>query len=515
MSFRRVAPAGLVALVVIACGGATATTAPATPSATAAPTPSPSATGGALQHFDEAIDAVLQIEAVGTFRDPDEGEHVASGRGSGFVIDPSGIAVTNNHVVTGAASLKIWLGPDREEHAARVLGASECADLAVIEIDNVSDVPYLDWYEDEIRPGLDIYVAGFPLGEPEYTLTRGIVSRAHGILDENWAWVEDSIEHDASTNPGNSGGPVLTTDAEVVGVHYAGDPDTEQHWAISSDEAQTVVERLRDGQDLYSIGVNGAAFASDASTGIWVYSVKPGSAAARTGILPGDIITRLSSVALAADGTMREYCEILRSHRPSDVMPVQVLRLDTESVLEGEINGNALAVTTSFAQDEGATDDYPEYTTQTDDTGTISVDFPTAWTDVSTTTWDHQGTDVGVVVVAAPDIAAWRDGWDVPGVFFGASESLAADYTPAEFLALTDFSEDCEDVVRDVYEDALYTGEYQIWRGCGPDAVASLVEVVAVPEDRSFLMLVQVQAVEDRDFAALDRILDSFQLVGP
>ena len=84
--------------------------------ATAAPSPSPS-TGGAVGSFDEAIDAVLQIEAVGTFRDPEEGERVESGRGSGFVIDPSGIAVTNNHVVTGAASLKVWLGPDREEHA--------------------------------------------------------------------------------------------------------------------------------------------------------------------------------------------------------------------------------------------------------------------------------------------------------------------------------------------------------------------------------------------------------------
>ena len=217
---------------------------------------------------------------------PTQGEHVASGRGSGFVIDPSGIAVTNNHVVTGAASLKVWLGPDREEHAARVLGASECADLAVIEIDSVTTVPFLDWYEDEIRPGLDIYVAGFPLGEPEYTLTRGIVSRAHGILNENWAWVEDSIEHDATTNPGNSGGPVITADAQVVGVHYAGDPDTEQHWAIASDEARSVVDRLREGADLYSIGVNGEAFAGEAFTGIWVYSVKPGSPAARAGIAP-------------------------------------------------------------------------------------------------------------------------------------------------------------------------------------------------------------------------------------
>ncbi len=514
MVLRRLAPATLaVVLVAVGCGAPAATSSPsATPPATAAPTPEPS-TSGALATFDDAIEAVLQIEATGTFRDPEQGERVETGRGSGFVIDPSGIAVTNNHVVTGAASIKAWIGPDREEHAARVLGASECADLAVIEIDDVADVPYLDWYDGEIRPGLDIYVAGFPLGDPEYTLTRGIVSRAHGILDENWAWVEDSIEHDAATNPGNSGGPVITADAKVVGVHYAGDPDTQQHWAIAGDEARSVVEKLRDGNDLYSIGVNGTAFVGEDYSGIWVYSVKPGSPAARTGITGGDIITQLSTVSLATDGTMKEYCEILRSHRPTDVMPVQVLRLDTAEILEGEINGAELTLATSFADDEGTTDDYPEYVERTDDTGTISVELPAAWTDLSTSTWDHGGENVGVVVVAAPDIGAWRDGWDVPGMFFGASTTLPAAYTPAEFLAESDFSNECGDVVGDAYADALYTGQYQIWRECGPDGDVSLLEVVAEPEDRSFLMLVQVQAVEDRDFSAADRILDTFRLV--
>lgn len=516
MSIRRLVSA-LVATVLIAtgCGAPAASTAPAatsTPAESSSPLASPS---GAIAGFADAIDAVLQIEATGTFRDPEVGEQVETGRGSGFVIDPTGIAVTNNHVVTGAASIKVWLGPDREEHAARVLGASECADLAVIEIDDVADVPYLDWYGGDIRPGLDIYVAGFPLGDPEYTLTRGIVSRAHGILDEDWAWVEDSIEHDAATNPGNSGGPVISTDAKVVGVHYAGDPNTQQHWAIASDEAQTMVEKLRGGDDLYSIGVNGTAFVGADYAGIWVYSVKPGSRAARTGIKPGDIITQLSTVSLATEGTMKEYCEILRSHRPTDVLPVQVLRLDTEEILEGEINGVALTVATSFADDEGTTDDYPEYVARTDDTGTISVELPAAWTDLATSTWNHQDENVGVVVVAAPDIAAWRDGWEVPGMFFGASTSLPAEYTPAEFLAESDFSEDCNDVARDVYEDALYTGQYQIWRECGPNGNVSLVEVVAEPADRSFLMLVQVQAVQDRDFSAMDRILDTFQLVSP
>lgn len=298
-------------------------------------------------------------------------------------------------------------------------------------------------------------------------------------------------------------------------MHYAGDPTTQQHWAISSADASQVVERLRQGEDLYSIGVNGSAFTNAKFTGIWVYSVKPGSPAAKAGIVAGDIITRLSAVALASDGTMREYCEVLRSHRATDVMPIQVLRRDTSEVLEGEINGSPLALTTSCAEEEGTNADYPEYLKQTDDTGTISVELPAAWTDISTSTWVHDGADVGVVIVGAPDIDAWRNGWETPGVFFGASTSLPASFTPAEYLALSDFSADCTDVVRDHYSDALYSGEYQIWPACGPNGSAAFIEVVAEPADRSFLMLVQVAAVEDRDFSALDRILDTFQLVAP
>ena len=152
-----------------------------------------------MTSIDALPEAVIQIEAAGTYRDPTEGEFQGAFRGSGFITDPSGIAVTNNHVVTGANTVTVWVGPERSEHSATVLGASECSDLAVIKIAGLNNSRYLAWYTGDVGPGLDIYAAGFPLGEPEFTLTKGIVSRAHGLLDENWAWVENSIEHDANT----------------------------------------------------------------------------------------------------------------------------------------------------------------------------------------------------------------------------------------------------------------------------------------------------------------------------
>ena len=143
------------------------------PPATAGPS-------GAVTTLEGVKGAVIQIEAKGTFVDPEVGQlDNAAGRGSGFFIDPSGIAVTNNHVVTGSAFLKVWVGGNREDvRNARVLGASECSDLAVIQVLGVEDVPFLDWYTDPIQPGLDVYAAGFPLGDPEYTLRKGIVSKA-------------------------------------------------------------------------------------------------------------------------------------------------------------------------------------------------------------------------------------------------------------------------------------------------------------------------------------------------
>ncbi|WP_343390223.1 serine protease [Candidatus Amarobacter glycogenicus] len=138
----------------------------------------------------------------------------AAGRGSGFIIDPSGIAVTNNHVVTGAALLKVWVGGESQPRNARILGVSGGADLAVIDIEG-DGFPYLDWYTGSVDVGLDVYAAGFPLGDPEYTLTRGIVSKARTSGETSWASVDDVIEHDATINPGNSGGPLLTSDGKL------------------------------------------------------------------------------------------------------------------------------------------------------------------------------------------------------------------------------------------------------------------------------------------------------------
>lgn len=507
-----------------------ATPVPPPATATTAPEPTPTEVSLAVNNLQGVENAVIQIIAEGTFRDPAEGfQYNAAGAGSGFIIDPSGIAVTNNHVVTGSAFLQVYIAGESQPRNARVLGASECSDLAVIDIDG-EGFPYLEWYAGAIDVGLDVYTAGFPLGDPEYTLTRGIVSKAQADGETSWASVDFVLEHDATINPGNSGGPLVDANGKVLGVNYAGASSVNQYFAIARDEAIRVIDQLRQGQDVTSIGVNGSAVNDgEGLTGIWVASVKSGSPADNAGIEAGDIIMSLEGLILATDGTMADYCDILRGHSAADVMSIEVLRFDTEEVLEGQLNGQVLEQSFSFAAavgDEVETDTSGtggsatvyEYTFVTDDSGLLSVEIPTAWGDIDGSMWGDANDPLGVAVRAAPDLQLWSDTWTTPGMFFGASVSLLEGLSDAERLSMPDdvldldsfdYSASCTYDSRNEYSDPVYAGKYDLWTDC--DGSGSIYLVLAVlPEDLSYFVLVDVLVVTDSDLDALDHILNSF-----
>jgi serine protease Do len=525
------ASALVCALLLGACGDGGQVTGPPTAAPTAASTSSEQPTadegteppaGGAVTTLDDAKAATIQIVAEGTFEDPEFGTQLnAAGAGSGFIIDPSGIAVTNNHVVTGAALLQVYIGGEDEARNARVLGYSECSDLAVIDIDG-DGYPYLDWYDGEITTGLDVFAAGFPLGDPEYTLTRGIVSKAQTNGETNWASVDRVLEHDATINPGNSGGPLITPEGAVVGINYAGADDTNQYFAIGQEEANTILERIRKGENVNSIGVNGQAVNDgEGLSGIWVASVASGSPADKAGIQAGDIITKLENLALATDGTMADFCDVLRSRTTFDTMQIEVLRYSTEEVLAGQLNGDELEQSFSFAQElddtvaegSGGESDvatYSGYQTVSDDTGVISVEVPNEWTEIDGSPFDHEGNTIADVTVST-DIEAFQGTWTTPGARISASTDLARTENETSLLDLlsTGFGEECEHAGRFPYEDPLYTGQYDVFTNCGGQGVTYVI-VGAVNASRSAVIGVQVQAVESRDLDALDRILSSF-----
>jgi len=478
----------------------------------------------AVSSLEDIESAVIQIVAEGSFIDPEFGQQLnTAGSGSGFIIDEEGHAVTNNHVVTGAALLKVYVAGDDEPVNARVLAVSECSDLAVIDLDG-DDYPYLEWFDEPISTGLEVYAAGFPLGEPQFTLTRGIVAKDAGDGETWWASIDKVLMHDAIINPGNSGGPLVTSDGQIVGVNY-GVYNDNQYMAIARDEALEILEQLIAENDVTSIGVNGSAVYDETGiTGIWVASVDSGSPADRAGVREGDIITKIEGLVLATDGTMADYCDILRSHSPEDVLSLEVLRYDSSEILEGQLNGQTLAVAESFAAeveeqiggDFGqAGTAYEGFVEIWDDTGALVMEVPSEWAVDLTTEplLDDDGEYLASVIEAASNLDDFWSTYDTPGVAFYASDVLLQSYDVTSLLdELAGSYEACTFDGRYPYDDGVYVGEYDLYVDCS-DVNSVIIELAAVPSDGNYITYLVIQAVSEADLDAMDHILDTFYVI--
>ena len=429
--------------------------------------------------------------------------------------------------------LKVWVGGDTGKvYNARILGVSECSDLAVIDIEG-DGFPYLEWYDQPVKVGLDVYTAGFPLGEPEYTLTKGIVSKESADGETNWASVDSVIMHDATINPGNSGGPLVTEDGKVVAVNYAAFKSADQYFAIGKDVAIPVIEKLEDGENVDSIGVNGMAFVSEDGTfsGVWVNSVESGSPADNSGITGGDIIMDLDGFTIAADGTLSSYCDIIRTNGPEDVVGVKVFRYSTVEDLEGQLNGEYLRVVATYddSGDVADTGDSGEvidtgnsgdYYSVYDDTNAITVDVPGYWTELDgglwENTWGNQAF-VAASVVAAPNMVDYND-FSGPGVWFAASEDWG---NLGGYVQLLDgvkgwYRDECDFVERGDYgdEDPIFEGGYDLWEDCGSEN--TLVWVIAArpkSDPLAYLVLVQIQLLPDDDADVLYQVINTFDVI--
>jgi serine protease Do len=537
----------VIIVVCVACGTATKvatqevatpTVVPVKPTETLAPTPT-EVPSGLVTNLSDLKKATIQIQSEGTFIDPQFGYMAnAAGRGSGFIIDPSGIAITNNHVVTGAALLQVWVGGDTSKvYNARILGVSECSDLAVIDIEG-DGFPYLSWYDAPAKVGLEVYLAGFPLGDPEFTMTKGIISKEKADGETSWASVDSVLEHTATGNPGNSGGPLVDANAKVVGIHYASYQSATQYFAIDHTIAIPVINQLREGKNVDSIGINGRAVASDDDSlkGIWVSSVKSGSPADKAGVKAGDIIISLENLYLATDYTMKDYCDILRTHKPEDTLAIKVLRWATGETLEGQLNGRVLEVTstlvspaateTSTAQ-ASATETGTStpvncqasktsgYNTCWDDSSNIYVDVPDYWTDLNGTSWIFDQQDIGVAISAAPSLSDYEQYYDAEGLFFGASETFAQIGGYVEFLDYyaAAYQKDCTWVGRKDYNDGLYRGKYDQYTDCGSSTGYDtyILSAVDIANPTSKIILVEI-SIKSTDTDTVNQILGTFMV---
>jgi S1-C subfamily serine protease len=144
------------------------------------------------------------------------------GTGSGFVVKPDGLILTNNHVVTGSQQLTVTLAGDKKQYKARVLGTDPRNDLALVRIQADRPLPFLKLGDsDSLQVGQKVLAIGNPFGFGG-TLTTGVVSALGRTLQpQEGRRLEDMIQTDAAINPGNSGGPLLDSHGSVIGINTA------------------------------------------------------------------------------------------------------------------------------------------------------------------------------------------------------------------------------------------------------------------------------------------------------
>jgi len=224
------------------------------------------------------------------------------GSGSGFFFTPDGFLLTNSHVVTGASSIDVAL-IDGTRYGASVVGNDPHTDLAVLRISAPTQIPAQLGDSDTIRPGQLVIAVGNPLGF-QTTVTAGVVSALGRTMRAKSGRLIDSvIQTDAALNPGNSGGPLVNSRGEVIGVNTAViQPAQGICFAIGINTAIFVAARLiRDGHITRSyIGVGGQSvplhrrvvrfYDLPVESGVLVASFEKGSPAEKAGLREGDVI---------------------------------------------------------------------------------------------------------------------------------------------------------------------------------------------------------------------------------
>jgi serine protease Do len=240
------------------------------------------------------------------------GHQKVFGAGSGFIIDPSGIIVTNDHVVGDATKITVSLA-DGTQLPAKILGVDQLTDIAVIKVSADKPLPYVSWGDSrQVEVGDWIMVAGNPFGLGN-TVTAGIISaRGRDIMAGPF---DDFLQLDAPINPGNSGGPAFDLNGGVVGVDTAIISPTGGSvgigFAIPSEIAQNVVSVLEQHGHLDRGWLGVGVADDDSGDGVRVTAVEPGGPAAHGGLRSGDRILSVDSKKVeSALGLIRAVAEI-------------------------------------------------------------------------------------------------------------------------------------------------------------------------------------------------------------
>lgn len=264
------------------------------------------------------------------------------GSGSGVVISPDGYIVTNNHVVAGADVVTVTFD-NRKTMDAKLIATDPSTDIAVIKIDG-NNFPYMEYgNSDDVKLGQWVLAVGYPFSL-DATVTAGIVSaksRSLGInRTQSSTAIESFIQTDAAVNQGNSGGALVNTDGQLIGINAAIASPTGTFTGYSYAIPSNIVKKIAD--DIIEYGAVQRAFLGisykdvknsrpeevellglDKYNGVYIAHIFENSAADKAGMKEGDFITGINGAAVS---TSPELLEQIAQHKPGDHVSVTYLR---------------------------------------------------------------------------------------------------------------------------------------------------------------------------------------------
>jgi S1-C subfamily serine protease len=266
------------------------------------------------------------------------GERKAKGLGTGVVVDSRGYIITNAHVINNGNAQKVnVLFYDGAKEEGQILWQDSVLDLAVLKVDNVNLVAAELGESKDLEVGQVAVAIGNPLGlQFERTVTSGIISGLERRIDINeYESIEGLIQTDASINEGNSGGPLLNSKGQVIGINTAKIKTAEGlGFAVPINVAKPIIEQfIENGQyEKVYVGIRGMEVERferaigvdiEAKEGVYIVEVVHDSPAAKGGLTSGDVIEAIENENIKS---MSEISRILYKYRPGDTINMKILR---------------------------------------------------------------------------------------------------------------------------------------------------------------------------------------------
>ena len=301
--------------------------------------------------YKKALPSVVNITSTAVQFDFFYGPVPQQGQGSGFILDKQGLILTNNHVIDNAQRVEVTLS-DKHKYKAQVIGIDKNHDLALIKIQAPNLQPATLSDSNGLTVGQKVYAIGNPFGL-NGTMTRGIISSIRSIRGPQNNPIEDAIQTDAAVNPGNSGGPLLNSRGEVIGIttliaSNGADQSSGIGFAIPINTAKAVLDDFakyghsrRPSLDVVTLPVSpdiAEQIGLPADYGILIERVLPGGAAEKAGLhggtqrmykgntpvmLGGDLIVALDGQEIA---TPQDLSAAMNGHKAGDVVTLTVFR---------------------------------------------------------------------------------------------------------------------------------------------------------------------------------------------